>query len=913
MPARSVKSFNNAAKGTNKFNGGRSSRLSSVRLGGKVNDTRTIIGGEVQSKSPGKELFVIALDFSAQYPAQTEANNISTNTRVDRRIVEYPDEYGLTCIKHKKIRDCYDTRDVYWLMHNPDTELYKTNESIRDKVYRIEQFNCSYKLDVDTIKKQLAIIIDGSVDVDSDKFNRAVRIIKELYPECRWDESNRQFLLQNGKPLTIQSMPSVITKKVYYVQSHKADNGWTDEHLSLNEIMLTDLRFNRNAVKKQMAQAEHDGNEFDAIRYNSKQLAIKVVCNSTYGANGSRFYPYYDPEIGASITWAAREMIHVDREFLEKNAKQYEALKKYGLVEEVVPNMDNKDDDPKNIIALSLRRLYDEFWDVIDYSKLIRLNMKPAKIIYQDTDSNYYVIRYVQELFKGKYDPSSINECMQLMKMHNEFFQSFMALSVFRPPIGLGFEAAKIVARYFNVKKRYYGIEWGPWMKSTLCDDAYENGTLKLHYNEWWKPGKTTLPREDGSYLNVDPVELLDKGIDFVNYMHHQNLSVTGMPLTRRDSYRFTNYLNLEVYKNDLMVSRYTGDNHWETCLKDSLKEVIHDVINSFKKQINYIETMVHDALDNKERDYAIPVPFFRLKDYSRQAQYKPDKKNDVMDAIRKRYAEKGRKPIEIFERINYVAINTEHAKELTNAGKADIGKESELAYTIDELMDEYHERLSKEDYDKLRCANDIDYNTFIEMYIISDLCFRHYMKALCLTLAPFAIEYLKKDEIIYARENIMDKDERKKAIAKATEEAGKELLTLYFSYGKDTFKEFTTIEKEMKKLYKPVKKITSKIQQRVLDEIHSIFPTYSHIMDPSQFKSSLNKLEAECAVRLQAINEAKCAYKTNHFNRPHFNNELAEGWYDIMEQGGLPQILKEYERIERRRNQIEWILMHLP
>ena len=903
----------------NRNHGG--NRGPTTRLGGKVNDTRTIIGGEVQSKAPGKELFVIALDFSAQYPAQTEANNISTNTRVDERIVRNPERYGLECIKHKTISDCYDNREVYWLKHSSSSNMY--NDHTKDIVYRIEQFNCAYKLNVEDIKKALAVI--GSLNVSEEWLDRSIRKIKQLFPELRWDDKERFFRLPNGKRLTASNLPETITKKVYYVQSHKAENGWTDQHLSLNEIMLTDLRFTRNAVKKQMAKAEDEGREFDAIRFNSKQLAVKVVCNSTYGASGSRFYAYYDPEIGASITWAAREMIHdltrvlesdriyVDKAFLDQNVKQYQALLKYGVVEEV--SCDPSIDRPEDIIALSLRRLYDEYWDVRDYSSLIRLNLKPAKIIYQDTDSNYYVIRYVQDMFKDRYDPDSINECMRLMKMHNEFFQSFMAFSVFRPPIGLGFEAAKIVARYFNVKKRYYGIEWGPWMTSRLADEAYDDGILKQHYNPWWKPGKTTLPREDGAYLHVDPVKLLDEGLDFVNYMHHQNLSVTGMPLTRRDSYRFANYLNLLVYSNDLMVARYIGDNQWETCLKDSLEEVIHDVINTFKEQINYIESLVHDALDDKEREYRLPVPFFRLKDYSRQAQNKPDKKNDVMKAIQERYAANGRKPVEIFERVNYVAIDTPEAKEAQRLGKADIGKESDLARTIDELMDEYHERLSKNDYDKLICSRSIDYDTFIELYIISDLCFRHYMKALCLTLSQFAVEYLKKDELIYARENIMDSAERKKAIQKATTDAGKELLDVYYSYGKNTFKAFDDISKLHKKAYaisKTPKKMTAKLHQKVLAEIHSIFPTHTHILEAHRFKMSLNRIIPECEARLAAINEARRVYMTNRFNRPHFTDESTEAWYSIMVAGGMKKVLREYDRMEKRLNQVRWILSQL-
>ncbi len=892
-----------------------------TRLGGKVNDTRTIIGGEVQSKAPGKELFVIALDFSAQYPAQTEANNISTNTRVDERIVKDPQQYGLECVLHKHIRDCYDTREVYWLKHSPSSPTY--NDKTKDIIYRVEQFNCAYKLNVDDIKKALATI--DSLNATDEWIDRAIRKINQLYPEAKWDNRNRYFTLPNGKRLTINNVPETITKKVYYMQSHKAENGWTDQHLSLNEAMLTDLRFTRNIVKKQMAKAEEEGREFDAVRFNSKQLAVKVVCNSTYGASGSRFYAYYDPEIGASITWAAREMIHdltrvlesdrvyVDREFLEQNAKQYAALLKYGVVEAVA--CDPSIDRPEDIIALSLRRLFDEYWDVKDYGSLIRLNLKPAKIIYQDTDSNYYVIRYVQSLFKNRYDPDSINECMRLMKMHNEFFQSFMAFSVFRPPIGLGFEAAKIVARYFNVKKRYYGIEWGPWMTSRLADEAYDDGILKPHYNPWWKPGKTTLPREDGAYLHVDPVKLLDEGLDFVAYMHHQNLSVTGMPLTRRDSYRFANYLNLLVYRNDLMVSRYIGNNEWETCLKDSLEEVIHEVINAFKEQINFITTLVRDALNDTDREYALPVPFFRLKDYSRQAQNKPDKKNDVMKAIQERYREMGRKPVEIFERVNYVAIDTPEAKEAQRLGKADIGKESDLARTIDELMDEYHTTLSKDTYETLKCSSSIDYDTFIELYIISNLCFRHYMKALCLTLSQFAVEYMKKDEIENARENIMDREERKKLIKKYTDDAGKELLEEYYSYGKNTFKAFDDISKAHRKTYaitKTPKKMNAKLQQKILQEIHSIFPSHSHVLEAHRFKMSLNRIIPECEARLSAINAARREYLTNHFNEPHFDDECTEAWYTVMKAGGMKKVLREYDKIEKRLNQVKWILSYL-
>lgn len=675
-----------------------------------------------------------------------------------------------------------------------------------------------------------------------------------------------------------------------------------------------------------MGEAIKNHNEFDTIRFNSKQLAIKIVCNSTYGASGSRFYAYYDPDIGASITWAAREMIHdltyvlesnriyVDKAFIEENAKQYDVLMKYGLLTVSMPDITNDDDKPDNIIALSLRRLFDDHWNVIDYNSIIRLDMKPAKIIYQDTDSNYYVIRYLQDYFKDRYDPESINECMHLMKKHNEFFQKFMFYSIFRAPIGLGFEAAKIVARYFNVKKRYYGIEWNPDMESFLPEEAYDNGILSKDYNKYWQPGKTTLPREDGTYIDVNSHELLDNNTDFVSYMHHQNLSVTGMPLTRRDSYRFANFLNLEVYKNDLMLSRYIGDNNWKTCLKDSLEEVIHSVINSFKYQINYIENMVSDGLNNIEREYVLPVPFFRLKDYSQQAQYKPDKHNEIMDNIRERYARNGRKPIEIFERVNFVAINTKLVKELAESGKADIGKVADFAYTIDELIDDYNKLILLEDYNKLYISKSIKYETFIELYIISNLCYRHYMKALCQTLAPFALEYLKHDELIYIRENIFDRDDRKKRIAKATEDSAKELLRVYFTYGKDTFKEFDNIKKEWAKQYKITSNIkkTSQNQMRLLAEIHDIFPKYAHHNDPNVFKTSLMDLMGRCESQINIIDSALKIYYTNRFNTPSFKNNAVRKIYNIIKEHGPDAVINTYDKIQRRYYRVKWIISQL-
>ena len=847
---------------------------SEIKLGGKINDTRVIVGGEVQSKAPGKELFVIALDYSAQYPAQIEANNISMSTRVDKRIIENPQLYGLKIIKEKTIRDCYNTRKIYWITSNKED-----NEN--NKIYRVEEFKCEFKLDIDLIKKNLDVI-NTTLKSDENHIN-AINNIKELYPEINI-KNNELYLPDSDIILTHTNIPKTIIKSVYFVQSNKAEDGWTNEHLSLNEIMLTDLRFKRNAVKKQMSNAFKTGDEFNGIRYNSKQLAIKVVCNSTYGASGSPFYAYYDPVIGATITWCAREMIHdltyvlesnkiyVDEQFIKDNQKQYNKLIKYGVIKNVInisslsdiENNHSLNDNNENLlnnIALSLRRLYNEEWEPI--GKFIKLELNPAKIIYQDTDSNYYVIRYLQEKFKDNHTPHDINKIMHIMKKHNEFFQSFMSLSIFRPPIGLGFEAAKIIARYFNVKKRYYGIEWNPDMTDKLSEDAYENDILKNNYNEYWQPGKTTLPLEDGSYLKVSE-ELLNKNIDFVNYMHHNNLSVTGMPLTRRDSYRFANYLNLIVYKEDLSLSRYIGNNKWENCLKTNLEDIIIKVLNSFKEQINKISVLVTDGLNNIDNPfYELPKPFFRLKDYSQQVQNKPDKKNDIMQKIKERYEKNNRKPIEIFERVNFVAINTPEVKELISKGRASLGNVSEFAFTIDELMDEYHEKLPLEEYNKLYISDYISYDDFIECYIINNLCFRHYFKALCSTLSSFAVEYMYEKEIKNARDNIMDKEERKKIIKDLTDDAADQLLQIYFPYGRE-YNKHVALKKSSLKI---PNKMTSKGVIKAKEFIDEIYPKFSYEENINKFKEQITNNYNETKEYIDNLLYVLDSYKYDKFN----------------------------------------------
>lgn len=105
---------------------------------------------------------------------------------------------------------------------------------------------------------------------------------------------------------------------------------------------------------------------------------------------------------------------------------------------------------------------------------------------------------------------------------------------------------------------------------------------------------------------------------------------------------------------------------------------------------------------------------------------------------------------------------------------------------------------------------------------------------------------------------------------------------------------------------------MTAQLQQKILQEIHSIFPTHTHILDANRFKMSLNRIIPECEARLHAINEARQAFMTNRFNKQHFSDECTAAWYDIMVNGGMSKVLREYDRIEKRLHQVNWILSQL-
>ena len=78
-------------------------------------DERTFVGGAVRNYAPGKQYFIVAIDYSSMYPTNKTANNIDTSSRVDDYVIEHPDEFGLKIVKRMDIDDMFGKREIIYV------------------------------------------------------------------------------------------------------------------------------------------------------------------------------------------------------------------------------------------------------------------------------------------------------------------------------------------------------------------------------------------------------------------------------------------------------------------------------------------------------------------------------------------------------------------------------------------------------------------------------------------------------------------------------------------------------------------------------------------------------------------------------------------------------------------------------
>ena len=278
----------------------------------------------------------------------------------------------------------------------------------KDYDYIIESMYSEYKLDV----KELKNIQGRCLNAEGDVLDELVKDFNALYPECNATKDNIQTI----------SIPDTVFKKVHFVQSPKAKDGLPAVHISLKEKLLSDFRANRSKVKKLLAAAEKAHDTVAATRYNAKQLAIKVVCNSEYGASNNSTFAHYDPDVAGAVTFASRSLIYflttnlehnmlvVDKDFIDGNSKQLGKLAGIGCLNIEVFNEEVFDRLRDGEVDDSLNDTVDDtIDDTIDDTFTTIIKRRSLKTIVQPTikkdDTFYtYLLRNRRHVLRRVFD-----------------------------------------------------------------------------------------------------------------------------------------------------------------------------------------------------------------------------------------------------------------------------------------------------------------------------------------------------------------------------------------------------------------------------------------------------------------------------------------------------------------------------
>ena len=747
-----------------------------------------------------------------------------------------------------------------------------------DYDYIVESFYCEYKLDVKELK---------SIQMQFKSTNNPIEqqfLINEfhrLYPEYKSDN------------IINADIPETIMKKAYFVQSPKGKDGLPAVHYSLKEKMLSDFRAMRSRVKKEMEHCAEIGDKVGEVRFNAKQLAIKVVCNSEYGASNNEFFAHYDPDVAAAVTYASRQLIkfltnnietsslYVDKQFIDENKKQLDALKEIGCVS--IEQYDEKDLIEKR--RYTIRRIFDDAYNIV-CSQVFKINIKPSTVCYQDTDSNYYRNDYITSYYTKDSDgnnicsPERINDCMHMMLLHNQLIANFAKAAIQRRPYALGFEGAFIICRYLNRKKKYYGIKWGDdaevRLGYKLSPEAYDKeGNLIKDYSAYWKPKKTVIPQPNGEYIYLDVNKLLNEGVNYLDYIHDQNVKCTGVDLARRDQYKFINFFHMMVLQKDLRLMKYEGNNKWQVFSKEeSMKDIIDNIIESFRKIINSYSDIANLNTDKH------PEINFKITDFSKNGAYRQGKQNAVSTIVRRLKAENKTKYIPtVGERMSYVVNLDEKTKQERLMGRAAVGNVADRSYVIQEVLDELYLKYPEEEFNaKIKDKNlNLTYDEVINAKAISGLDFRYYLECLCKSMALYIVGDVYPEVIKKIDDGFIDPKTANQTISKLQDEIAKDYVKKYFYFGRDVNKTIKTVEKSLKSYATEKSKQEMDLLYQVCPELYEQDITEEEIMRIKRDVEEKLKNEESMLKKLTYV------YKftlTDHFN-PFYGNDAETKLYE--------------------------------
>lgn len=591
-------------------------------------------------------------------------------------------------------------------------------------------------------------------------------------------------------------IPDTVTIPVYFMQSHKNENGNSIEEYNLTRLILMELGKLRSDAKKEMAKSAANHDEDGKKRFNALQNAFKIVSNSFYGVMGASSFSGYDPDVAGAITWVARNtvgeltdiinsnVLYVTQNFIDANKSHIDEILKLGDPSLFLISKLNKSEYSKINRRLAMASLFDRIGNIKNELEIFEIRKPVGQLIYQDTDSNYYIIRKVQQFYLGcdengenlqRCDPSLMKNLMETMIHYNEIYANFFEETIKLSPMGVSFEGSFVVARHLNRKKKYMGKKGcddnGKPYSDKIDPKAYdENGFLVEDYDKYWSPYGNMVPMSDGTYIKIDDEKLIRNQFNYFDYVGLMGIKCTGVDLVRRDQYRFINYFHLLVLKNDLQCCKFDQDSKsWLPFdISKPMYNTVLDLLSEFMNILKKYSDIAALISDEK------PSIMFQLEDFVKLINNNGTKNaaKDITDRLKRE--NKNEYIVDLEVRYAFVVVSSEDTTSSIITGKAGMPTLKNLRWTRDELIDSVKSDFPIENFNQMntKFKDSIDYDLFITANCISRLYHKHYLSKLASALSLYVFGDLNPDLAKQIDEGLIEKpgpiiDREKERIAK--------------------------------------------------------------------------------------------------------------------------------------------------
>jgi len=653
-------------------------------------------GGDVKSLAPGLRSCIISLDYKSEYPAQKEGSNVGSSSKVSPDVIAHPERYGLTIIKREEFADQYCstehsdwiTRARYWCLPDEKREELE-RELAAASPLSLDQAAAASPLSLDQAAAASPLSLDQAAasspaaspvgsplspaasspaasspaasspaasspaaspvaaSPSAEELAPAVAkgivfIVEQFWAEATLREKVTErdcseeewewVRKATSSPDYIREKNGVIRWKTFYVQSPRDGKGRIETHYSIQERMLTDLRTERDRVKREMGncdkairavpasspdrEARISKLKTDKVIFNARQISVKTLMNSEYGSGNNDVYPHFDQDTAATVTWCSRRLAEflrrvltcdfflvpdyiVDRreevggrpgdgkagdgkaggtgkEWRYPFRELIDRLSRYGFaIEDWTGEVsDDAWRHPNGTTMISTHIMTEK----VPVKRWYRLNTPTSMLVYQDTDSNYYKVPVIERV-NDDIDDSLVRAktIMHALLDHNDLYATLVGGLVNRWPIAVSCDGAFLTGYWSPLKKQYMG------MKAPISHSGIDEMTTDLLFPR-------LNDRREGEAVS--------------RFLERKNIKVTGYLIVRRETPDYVvNYLFQLLA--DLLAFREGND---------ALK-IAKGIVDECVKMIGSVDAE-------------------SAKRFSKPGKYKPLTKNDVKEIV---------------------------------------------------------------------------------------------------------------------------------------------------------------------------------------------------------------------------------------------------------------------------------------